>query len=91
MRYHAAPQALTTLTHPTLQVAAIEQAEKDKMRAKVQRTIDHGINCFINRQLIYNFREELFANQGVMAIEHADFDGIDWLALSDRRGDCFNV
>jgi T-complex protein 1 subunit beta len=63
------------------QVAAIEKAEKDKMRAKVQNIIDHGINCFINRQLIYNFPEQLFSDAGVMAIEHADFDGVERLAL----------
>lgn len=36
---------------------------------------------FINRQLIYNYPEQLFADAGVMAIEHADFDGIERLAL----------
>ena len=36
-------------------VAQIEGAEKDKMREKVQKIIGHGINCFVNRQLIYNF------------------------------------
>jgi len=34
-----------------------------------------------NRQLIYNYPEQLFADAGVMAIEHADFDGIERLAL----------
>ena len=48
---------------------------------QVQHIIDHGINCFVNRQLIYNFPEEIFADAGVMAIEHADFDGIERLAL----------
>ncbi|KXZ45398.1 hypothetical protein GPECTOR_55g304 [Gonium pectorale] len=62
-------------------VADIEAAEKDKMRTKVRSIIDHGINCFINRQLIYNLPEEMFADAGVMAIEHADFDGIERLAL----------
>lgn len=61
-------------------VAEIETAEKEKMRAKVQKILSHGINCFINRQLIYNFPEQLFADAGVMAIEHADFDGIERLA-----------
>lgn len=61
-------------------VAEIEEAERDKMRSKVGKIIDHGINCFINRQLIYNFSEEIFATNGVMAIEHADFDGIERLA-----------
>ncbi|KAL9259771.1 T-complex protein 1 subunit beta-like protein [Drosera capensis] len=62
-------------------VAEIEAAEKDKMREKVNKIIAHGINCFINRQLIYNFPEELFADAGILAIEHADFDGIERLAL----------
>ncbi|MED6124559.1 T-complex protein 1 subunit beta [Stylosanthes scabra] len=62
-------------------VAEIEGAEKEKMREKVQKIIGHGINCFVNRQLIYNFPEELFADAGVLAIEHADFDGIERLAL----------
>ncbi|KAG6509415.1 hypothetical protein ZIOFF_027404 [Zingiber officinale] len=62
-------------------VAEIEGAEKDKMKDKVQKIINHGINCFVNRQLIYNFPEELFADAGVLAIEHADFDGIERLAL----------
>ncbi|KAK6115099.1 hypothetical protein DH2020_007368 [Rehmannia glutinosa] len=62
-------------------VAEIEVAEKEKMREKVQKIINHGINCFVNRQLIYNFPEELFADAGVLAIEHADFDGIERLAL----------
>ena len=62
------------------QVAAIEAAEKNKMKVKCEKVIDHGINVFINRQLIYNYPEEIFANAGVMAIEHADFDGIERLA-----------
>merc|ERR1711976_932698 len=36
---------------------------------------------FINRQLIYNYPEQLFADSGVMAIEHADFEGVERLAL----------
>lgn len=62
-------------------VADIEAAERDKMRKKVKNILAHGINCFINRQLIYNFPEELFSDAGIMAIEHADFDGIERLAL----------
>ena len=63
------------------QVADIENAEKEKMRKKGENIISHGLNCFVNRQLIYNFPEEIFADAGVMAIEHADFDGIERLAL----------
>ncbi|KAG2481454.1 hypothetical protein PVAP13_J062460 [Panicum virgatum] len=65
----------------TTQVADIEAAEKQKMREKVQKIIAHGINYFVNRQLIYNFPEELFADAGILAIEHADFEGIERLAL----------
>jgi TCP-1/cpn60 chaperonin family len=64
-----------------LQVADIEKAEREKMADKCKRIIGHGINCFVNRQLIYNFPEQIFADAGVMAIEHADFDGIERLAL----------
>ncbi len=62
-------------------VAEIEAAEKAKMRQKCEKIIGHGCNVFINRQLIYNYPEEIFADAGVMAIEHADFDGVERLAL----------
>ncbi|XP_044133094.1 T-complex protein 1 subunit beta [Bufo gargarizans] len=65
----------------TAKVAEIESAEKEKMKEKVERILKHGINCFINRQLIYNYPEQLFASAGVMAIEHADFSGVERLAL----------
>ena len=45
--------------------------------------ISHGINCFVNRQLIYNFLEELFVDAGVLAIEHADFDDIEQSSSSN--------
>jgi T-complex protein 1 subunit beta len=74
-------------------VAEIEQAEKKKMQTKVEKILQHYINkksgeadekhlvnCFINRQLIYNYPEALFTAAGIMAIEHADFDGMDRLA-----------
>lgn len=62
-------------------VAELELAEKEKMKDKVDRIIKHGCNVFINRQLIYNYPEQLFADSGVMAIEHADFEGVERLAL----------
>ena len=61
-------------------VAEIEEAEKDKMRAKCGKIAAHGCNVFINRQLIYNLPESIFAEKGIMAIEHADFDGVERLA-----------
>jgi len=51
------------------------------MKDKVNKILNHKCNVFINRQLIYNYPEQLFADAGVMAIEHADFDGIERLAL----------
>jgi len=62
-------------------VAELELAEKEKMKDKVDMICNHGMNVFINRQLIYNYPEQLFADKNVMAIEHADFDGIERLAL----------
>lgn len=50
------------------------------MRQKCDKIIAHGCNVFINRQLIYNLPESIFTENGVMAIEHADFDGIERLA-----------
>ena len=63
-------------------VAAIEKAEKQRMKDKVDKIMKFNCNCFINRQLIYNYPEELFANAGMIAIEHADFDGIERLAFA---------
>jgi len=65
----------------TGKLAELERAERDKMKEKVEKIKTHGINCFVNRQLIYNWPEQLFADAGIMSIEHADFDGIERLAL----------
>ncbi|KAK7590284.1 hypothetical protein V9T40_001897 [Parthenolecanium corni] len=62
-------------------IADIELAEKEKMKEKVDKILKHKCNVFINRQLIYNYPEQLFADANIMAIEHADFDGIERLAL----------
>ena len=65
----------------TGKLAELEKAEREKMKSKVERIKAHGINCFVNRQLIYNWPEQLFADAGITSIEHADFDGIERLAL----------
>jgi T-complex protein 1 subunit beta len=65
----------------TSKLAELERAERDKMKEKVEKIKAHGINCFVNRQLIYNWPEQLFADAGIAAIEHADFDGVERLAL----------
>ncbi|CAG9462643.1 unnamed protein product [Pedinophyceae sp. YPF-701] len=64
-----------------MKVAEIEQAEKNKMKEKCEQILAYGCNCFVNRQLIYNYPEQLFADAGVQSVEHADFDGIERLAL----------
>lgn len=63
-----------------LKVAEIEEAEKQKMRKKVDKILAHKPDVFINRQLIYNYPEQLLAEKGIMVIEHADFDGTERLA-----------
>ena len=63
-----------------LKVAEIEEAEKQKMKRKIDKILAYKPDVFINRQLIYNYPEQLLADAGVMVIEHADFDGIERLA-----------
>ncbi|CAK7895957.1 T-complex protein 1 subunit beta [[Candida] anglica] len=65
----------------TSKLAELEKAEKTKMKEKVEKIKKYGINCFINRQLIYDYPEQLFTDAKINSIEHADFDGIDRLAL----------
>lgn len=62
------------------QLAEVEAGEKLKMKEKCMKIVNHGVQCFINRQLIYNYPEEIFAQHGIMAIEHADFEGVERLA-----------
>eukprot|EP00055_Hartaetosiga_balthica_P007422 m.25457 g.25457 ORF g.25457 m.25457 type:complete len:531 (-) comp5769_c0_seq1:2219-3811(-) len=65
----------------TAKVSEIEEAEKKKMKDKVQNIINHKANVFINRQLIYDYPQQLFTQAGMMSIEHADFEGVERLAL----------
>ena len=51
------------------------------MKAKVEAIASHGINVFVNRQLIYNYPESILAEKGIMSIEHADFEGVERLSL----------
>lgn len=61
-------------------VAEIEAAEKLKIKEKVDRILAYNPDVFINRQLIYNYPEQLLGEKNVMVIEHADFEGIERLA-----------
>eukprot|EP00007_Cunea_sp_BSH-02190019_P002499 CAMPEP_0174237720 /NCGR_PEP_ID=MMETSP0417-20130205/9317_1 /TAXON_ID=242541 /ORGANISM="Mayorella sp, Strain BSH-02190019" /LENGTH=532 /DNA_ID=CAMNT_0015316505 /DNA_START=111 /DNA_END=1706 /DNA_ORIENTATION=+ len=62
-------------------VAAIETAERERMHEKCDKILAHGCNLFINRQLIYNLAEQYMTDRGIHSIEHADFAGIERLAL----------
>uniref|UniRef100_A0A7S0ZHN1 CCT-beta n=1 Tax=Timspurckia oligopyrenoides TaxID=708627 RepID=A0A7S0ZHN1_9RHOD len=64
-----------------MRVAEIESAEQAKMLAKCERIAAYNCNVFVNRQLIYNRPEQFFSSKGIMAIEHADFDGVERLSL----------
>lgn len=61
-------------------VAQIEEEEKMKMKRKVEKIKASGANVFVNRQLVYNYPEMLFAEAGIAAIEHADFEGVERLS-----------
>jgi len=61
-------------------VGQIEDAEKRKMKAKIDKILAYKPDVFINRQLIYNYPEQLLQQAGVTVIEHADFDGVERLS-----------
>lgn len=65
----------------TSKLAQLEKAERDKMASKINKISKFGINTFINRQLIYDYPEQLFTDMNINSIEHADFEGIERLAL----------
>ena len=65
----------------TSKLAELEKAEREKMKNKVEKIKKFNINCFVNRQLIYDWPEQLFTDSGINSIEHADFDGVERLAL----------
>ncbi|AEY97403.1 FAER415Wp [Eremothecium gossypii FDAG1] len=65
----------------TSKLAELEKAEREKMKSKIEKISKFGINTFINRQLIYDYPEQLFTDLGINSIEHADFEGVERLAL----------
>jgi T-complex protein 1 subunit beta len=69
-------------TESMTKIAEIEAEEKNKMRAKVEKILKFEPDVFINRQLIYNFPEQLLADKNIMVIEHADFEGVERLAYA---------
>lgn len=65
----------------TSKLAQLEKAEREKMKNKVAKISKFGINTFINRQLIYDYPEQLFTDLNINSIEQADFEGVERLAL----------
>lgn len=66
----------------TAKLAELEKSEKEKMKNKINKIKNFDkINCFVNRQLIYDYPEQLLTEAGINSVEHADFDGIERLAL----------
>ena len=63
--------SLTSLLGAAVQVAEIEEAEKAKMKGKVDKILAHKITCFINRQLIYNYPEQVRRTHPWRARRHA--------------------
>lgn len=63
-------------------VAEIEAAEKEKMKQKVDKIMAYKPTVFVNRQLIYNYPEQLLADAGITVIEHADFEGMERIAAA---------
>jgi T-complex protein 1 subunit beta len=63
------------------QLARIEATERAKMLAKCEKIANHKPTIFVNRQLIYNLPEEYFTSHGINSVEHADFAGVERLAL----------
>src|SRR5260221_5377150 len=50
------------------------------MKANVAQIAAHGVNLSVNRQLVYNYREQLLYEAGIMVIEQADFEGVERLS-----------
>ena len=63
------------------ELAQIEAAERKKMIAKCEKIAQHKMKIFINRQLIYDLPEQFFTEHGINSVEHADFAGVERLAL----------
>lgn len=52
------------------------------MKEKVEKIAAYKPNVYINRQLIYDYPEQLLVEKGIMVIEHADFEGIERISAA---------
>jgi T-complex protein 1 subunit beta len=64
------------------QVQDVSEAEKLKMKEKVDKIVSYKPNVYINRQLIYDYPEQLLVEKGILVIEHADFEGIERISAA---------
>lgn len=63
------------------ELSRIEDAEHERMQEKVDLiTKEEKIDVFINRQIMYDHFLELFREKNIIAIEHADFEGVERLS-----------
>lgn len=64
------------------ELSQIEDAERQRMQEKVEKIVgaENGIDVFVNRQIIYDYFLQLFREKNVVAVEHADFEGVERLA-----------
>nr|XP_027200352.1 T-complex protein 1 subunit beta-like [Dermatophagoides pteronyssinus] len=58
----------------------LEDAEKRKMLAKIEAIAASGCNVFVNRQLVYDYPQQLLSQRKIACLQHADFDGMEALA-----------
>ncbi len=63
-------------------VQEVSEAEKMKMKEKVDKIVAYQPNVYINRQLIYDYPEQLLVEKGILVIEHADFEGIERISAA---------
>ena len=52
------------------------------MKEKIDRIVAYEPTIFINRQLIYDYPEQLLIEHGITVIEHADFEGIERISAA---------
>lgn len=57
----------------------IEEAEKEKMRKKIEAITSVPYDLFVNRQIIYDYPMQLLLSKKLAVIEHADFSGAEKL------------
>ncbi len=61
------------------ELSQIEEMEKKRMQAKIERMTAIKYDILVNRQIIYDYPLQLLENKGIIVVEHADFDGVERL------------